>query len=61
MSKIRLIFEDLVPQKRDSLAILLAIEMLDYHDKNYLNMSGGALSRQKVELIMRAMDERGDD
>ncbi|GAF71059.1 unnamed protein product [marine sediment metagenome] len=60
MNKIRLILEDLVPQKRDSLAILLAIEMLDYHDKNYLGMGNKALSRQKIELIMRAMDERGD-
>jgi len=39
----------------ECLEILLALELLSYHDKNYLREIGGNLSSQKRELIERAL------
>ena len=54
--KTKIEYEDLMQKEKDALPILLAIMLLEYHDKNFL--ASRALTEAKIELIMRAIDEK---
>ena len=57
--KISIGYNDLMKKREDALPVLLAITLLEYHDKNFLtSISPRAMTEAKTELIMRAMSEK---